>query len=221
MTFEEIRNRIKALCTLGGWSNADPGPDYAFLANEGLRLFTQRAQHNVEDETFLSVVDQAEYQIAEEEPGWILLHDDATYTTTKRLYKTTEQQIRRENPLWKHAESGTPSRIWLVNQNTVRLYPPPDTNGDAIYFRGVRHEPLLTADTQSPLVSEYYHEAICLLGAWSWGKTHARGEELGVLDRFLSEAEGYTNECKQQHAAADTEVFQRKMRRCTPEYIWL
>lgn len=220
MNFERLRDRIENLCRIRGWANSDPVPDYAYLANEGLRQFTQRAHHNTEDGTLITVLDQPEYAIdADDTPGWVLLYDDSSYGTDLQLRKVTEQKVRLRNPLWKHAESGTPRYIWLVNQNTVRLYAPPDTAGVTVYFRGVRHEPALIDDDQSPLVSEYYHEGIALFGAWSHGKTYATGDDISAVRNYLAEAEQYANHCKQQTAAADTEVFQRRKRRAAPEYM--
>lgn len=220
MNFLALRERVQALVTLGGWSNAVPAPDYAFLVNEGLRQFTQRSHHNVENDTFATAVGTAEYSINDESRGWISLYDDATYGTTKRLWKTTEQNIRRGDPLWKQVSNGTPAYIWLVNENTVRLYVPPDAI-ETVYIRGPRHEPLLDADSDEPLVSDFFHEGIALFGAWYHGKAYARGEEREVVGDYYKEAEQYAMDCRAQHAEQDTGAMVRRIRRTLPDTLYL
>ena len=223
MQFDEIRDRIEALCKLGGWSNSDPLPNYAQLANIGLRRFTEVAQHNIEETTISTVNGTAEYSLltADDQRGWVLIFDDATYTTTRRMYQTSASKLRREDRMWRQKAAGTTSRWFIIQPNVVRLYPPPDTTADTVYFSGIRHEPVMDADSDEPLAPEIFHEGICLYGAWHHGKLYARGEERAIVTQYLQEAKAFADACKAERADQDAPILQRRVSRSVPDYLVL
>lgn len=82
MTFKDIRDRIYNLLLFGGWTNTAIKPDYAYLANMGLKLFTQESQHCVEGITLFTVRDQQNYNVQPDpldKRDWIALFNDAAY----------------------------------------------------------------------------------------------------------------------------------------------
>jgi len=223
MQFDEIRSRIEVLCKLAGWSNEDPLPNYAFLANEGLRLFTQEAQHNVEDVTITTVANQVAYAVSDstDSRGWVEMFDDAAYGTTASLYQTTRANLRSDNRLWRQAAAGTPQAWYWASASTIGLYPKPSASGTSVYFQGVRHEPILDADSDTPLCDEVFHEGICLFGAWHFGKLYARGESRQIAEAYRVEAVVYADRCKASLAGKEAGQVIRRVSRSSQEYLGL
>lgn len=229
MTFAEIRDRIEALVKIGGWSNAIPGPDYALLANEGLRLFTRETQHNVEDVSITTVIAQPTYALLQGSPvdtrDWISLFDDALWGGSPLplgnawLSQTTRDQLRISNRLWRQTGTGTPQWWYWSAANQVGLYPVPAIAGVAVSFEGVRHEPRLSLDSSIPLANEDFHEGICLFGAWHWGKLYSRGEERSVAKEYYTEALSYTLRYKESLNSQEAALVQRRVSRPQQEYM--
>ena len=228
MDFDAIRDRIEALVKLGGFATTVPGPNYAFLANEGLRLFTRESQHNVEELTITTVSGQELYSTlftgstpVADTRDWISLYDDAVYNGVSWLPMTTRDKLRAGNPLYRDASNSTPSWwFWTRPFNQIGLFPKPDAVVN-INFMGARHEPVLDAGTDVPLLGADFHEGICLFGAWHWGKLHSRGEEREIAKEYREEALGYTARCKELMANQEAQHFTRQVRRSRPEYMGL
>jgi hypothetical protein len=223
MQFDQMRDRVEALCKLGGWSNNDPLPDYAFLVNEGLRLFTAVSQHNVEDITITTVTDQERYAVSDDtDPrSWILLFDDALYGPTAPLYQTTRDALRTGNHKWRSTASGTPRSWYWASPSEIGLYPKPSTSGTDITFQGVRHEPILDSDSATPLLDDDYHEGVCLLAAWYQGKATAMGEFAGKLAAYRAEGLDFANRAKGIQAAQEAGLIIRRVKRPAQEYLGL
>lgn len=223
MQFDQMRDRVEALCKLGGWSNNEPLPDYAFLVNEGLRLFTAVSQHNVENKTIITVIDQERYSVSDstDPRGWVLLFDDATYGTTAPLYQTTRTNLRYGNRMWRQAASGTPRQWFWASPTEIGLYPKPSAAGTIAYFQGVRHEPILDADSDVPLLDDDYHEGICLLGAWYQGKATAMGEFADKLAAYRAEGLEFAERAKGVMASQEAGLIIRRVERPAQEYLGL
>lgn len=226
MDFLQIRDRIDALITLGGWSNAIPQPDLAQLANDGLRLFTRQAKQNCETLLITTVADQADYDITDpDDPrDWLSFFDDALYNSNLAsgaswLQQTTRDNLRIMDRTWRNAPSGTPIYWYWANPTTIGLYSPPSVSDVEITFYGPRHEPVLVSDSQEPLFNEDFHEGICLFGAWLYGKLYARGEERSVAEGYYTEAMVYVASCKQSMAAQEAALVQRRVGRAPQEYM--
>lgn len=82
MTFKDIRDRIANLLIFGGWTNTAIKPDFAYLANMGLKLFTQESQHCVEPITLYTIRNQQNYSVKPDpnDPrDWVMLFNDAAF----------------------------------------------------------------------------------------------------------------------------------------------
>jgi hypothetical protein len=218
--FLQIRERIQALCTLGGWANVQPTPDYAFLGNEGLRIFNRHSQHNIEDITIATVVGQAAYSlVSSDSRGWITLFDDAIYNSTDWLPQATRDQLRVSNRLWRDAENGTPQYWYWDSPTEIGLFPEPDTVSINVSFQGARHEAVMDADTDTPTLNEDFHEGVCLFGAWFHGKLYSRGEEREIALAYREEALDYVNECKNIVNSQEQNLITRRVIRPVREYM--
>ena len=219
MTFQEIRTRIQVLCKLGGWDNVDPPPDYAFLANAGVRQFSLEAQANQTNTTVTTVADQSEYALTTTAGSWLNIQD-ASYGTDQPLYKSTESQRRRENPLWFQDASGQPVYYWMVGSDTIKLWPPPSTAGVTIYLRGTQMDPVLTNDTDTPLSPIVFHEAICLFGAWFHGKSYCYGEEKSRAAMYRKEALDIVDKYSENLSAQDDSCIIRRVAKPPVRYTF-
>jgi hypothetical protein len=220
VTFDMLRDRTEALIKLGGWSNVIPEPDYAFLVNEGLRMFTREAQHNVEGLSVTTVANQAEYSIVTtgDTREWIELFDDAIYNAASYLPQTTRDRLRMDDRLWRKTAAGTPRFWYWTGPSEIGLYPKPSAVV-AITFEGVRHETRLDADSEAPLLCEDFHEGICLFAAWLWGKLHARGEDREIAKGYYAEALDYTVRCKDSMRSQEAGFVSRQVARPSQEYL--
>lgn len=221
MDFSQLRDRVRALLTLGGWSNSEPAPDYAFLVNEGLRQFTLEAQHNAETVTVTTVIGTKEYSLllpANDNRSWVHIFDDASYGTTQWLPQTARDDLIESDPLWRQAASSTPNWWYWAGPNKIGLHPTPSAVA-SVYFNGIRHEPVLDADDDTPLAQEEFHEGIALFGAWYHGKLYARGDELAICDRYLAEAKSIAGRCKETEAAKEGRLLVRDVPRTPTEYL--
>jgi len=222
MQFSEMRDRVEALIKLGGWSNASPEPDYPFLVNEGLRIFSRRSCHNVEAFSITTVASQQEYTLdsTTDAPAWISINDDVLLSSTTFIPQTTRDAIRANNRLWRITEAGTITFWYWTRPGTkIGFYPKPSASSLTVTGEGPRHEPLLDADDDVPLLNEDFHEGPCLFAAWHWGKLHARGEERQVVKDYFAEANDIVKECKDSIASQEANCFVRRVSRPEQEYL--
>lgn len=227
MDYQALQARLEALIKLGGWSNAQPPPDYGFLVNEGLRLFTRETQHNIEELTITTVATQATYSIYNVVGGvtdrrdWIAFFDDALYQGTIWISQTTRDQLRVDDRLWRSKPAGQPVWWYWASPTEIGLYPVPSTSSVTVNFCGPRHEPKLVNDTDTPLFNEDFHEGVCLFAAWYWGKLHTRGDERSIAIGYQQEALDYTARYRQTMAAQEASLVVRRVSRSPQEYIGL
>lgn len=223
MDFGQIRDRIDALVTLGGWSNAFPPPDFAFLANEGLRLFTRETQHNIEDCTITTIQNVALYSVLDplDPRKWISFFDDALYGGTVWISQTTRDKLRVDNRLWRSTVPGTPVWWYWAGPQLIGLYPPPSTGGTQVTLEGPRHEHVMVEDEDTPSFDDEFHEGVCLFGAWHWGKLHARGEDRAIAEGYLTEALSYTSRYLTSKAGQEAGLVVRRVSRSEQEYMGL
>lgn len=221
MDFQEIQSRVEALVKLGGWSNAVPGPDYAYLANEGLRLLTRQTQHNVETKTITTAAQQEVYSLVDsaDTRDWIAFFDDALYNTNTWLPQRTRHWLRTLDRLWRQTAASTPAYWYWSGPQEIGLYPKPSASGTTITLNGPRHEPRMSAVDDKPRIEETFHEGICLFGAWHWGKLFSRGEERDVAKEYLMEAQDYVKEYKSQMASQEAGSVVRTVARPPQEYL--
>lgn len=218
MTFHELQVRTEALVKLGGWSNAQPAPDYASLVNEGLRNFTRETQHNIEDKTVTTVASQATYLLGDT-PQWIAFFDDALYNGTIWISQTSIDELRSKDRLWRMRPAGVPVWWYWAGPQKIGFFPVPSLSAVNVTFEGARHEPELANDTDVPLVDKDFHEGICLFAAWYFGKLYSRGEERGVAAGYRSEALDYAARYRQTLDAKEASLVVRRVQRAPQEYL--
>jgi hypothetical protein len=227
-TFLEIQDRIEALVRLGGWSNAVPAPDYPFLGNEGLRLFSRQSQHNVEDVVITTVANQTAYSLFTGNPVddrvWIAINDDALWNSGTLgaiwLPQATRNQLRAADREWRLRPAGNPEYwYWTKPGAEIGLWSIPSVSSITISMQGPRHEPEMVNDTDEPLLNEDFHEGICLFGAYHWGKTYARGAETDIVRGYYAEAMEYVSKCKQAMVNQEAGLISRRVQRPAQEYM--
>ena len=213
MTYLEIQLRIQRLCTIGGWANVDPPPDWGFLSNEGLRLFSTEAQYMPGETTITTVANQAEY-VLDSPPNWLSITDDCTYGIDQQLYLADENTTRRQDRMWRQRAADTPRNIWMTNKlNTVRVHPKPSAADITVYIFGWTVDEHMTELDDRPNCRDIYHEGAALFGACHHGDLYARGEEVGILDRYRAKAQGLANKLNDEMANEGATVFQMRMQR--------
>lgn len=205
------------LLRLEGWGDTNPPPDLPGLVNEGLRLFSWRAEYNRDTLETTTTSGTAEYTLTNP-PDWKLV-TQVIYNDTSVLEETTEQELDREAPLWLVQSAGTPTHFLISQPNTLRLHPKPDTSSVALDIRGVRTAAGLSASTDEPACPAVFHEGIALYGAWVQGKAYAVGEARERLAAYLEEANGYADECRNYLAGQESQSLQRIVRRRRAERI--
>ena len=210
MTFSELRERTRALCWVGGWSEVQPPPNWALLVRQGHRTFFWEAQVLTNEDTFTTVADTAEYKLTAP-PDWIAL-TDVIYDGKAPLVASSEASIRRMDPLWLKTPSSTPLYWWITEPNTIRLWPAPITSNVVISVRGYRMDDDLVDDMDVPSCPDIYHEAIALFAAWHHGKLYSRGEDRIILENYLAEARAIVERCREYFASNDSTAFVRRVR---------
>lgn len=219
MNFGQLKARAAILCKLDGYTEVSPAPDWAALVNRALYLFSWNAEYQMGNYSFVTVLGQAEYTLPTPS-DWIRVTDVA-YNSTTPLELTDETLLRRENELWHVAANSTPSRYYISNPNTIRLYPPPSAAGVTVSIRGIRTDAALVNETDTPNCPEPFQEGIALLAAWLHAKSYARGEAAAVVANYHAEAMAYASDCRLYLAQQSTPVLQRFVRRSAPERLSL
>jgi hypothetical protein len=234
--FQHMQQRTAALVTLGGWSNVSPPPDYAWLVNEGLRIFTRKAQHNREELLISLVVGQSCYRLPADTSAptdardWIHFFDDALYNVlpcpggglaligSSWLPQATENQMRLDDRSWRQYPPSVPIYWYWGNVQEMAVWPPP-SQSVLMQWRGVRHMQKLVASIDSPAINEDYHEAVCLFAAWHHGKLYARGAEREIVAGYAQEAQDLVNDMKQNMASKEATLTTRTVSRPAQEYM--
>lgn len=232
-TFLELQARVQALVTLGGWSNVLPAPNYPYLVNEGLRIFTRESWCNWETLMLTTVVNQGDYDLIADSPTpgddreWIYLSDDALWNvlpdgcgnlSASYLPQASRNQLRKSDPTWRSYSPTQPMFWYWSNSQVITLWPPP-TTPVLCTWEGVRHVPKLEGDMDSPQINQDYHEAIALFGAWHWGKLYARGEERAVALSYKAEAMELVGKYKLNTTSKQASLMQRRVARPAQEYV--
>ena len=163
------------MAELEGYANAARKPVWFDLVNDAYREFVWHTECFWEEDSSLTVVDQAEYDIPT--PFYKLL-TDVIYdgVAGKELIKTSQSEIRRGDPMWLSRPSSLPSYYMIVGPNKIRLHDKPDTVDVVISVYGPRGPALLVDDDDYPLVPGVYHEAIAERAYGKAAKRWARGE---------------------------------------------
>lgn len=226
MTFKEIRDRIQSLLIFGGWTNTAIKPDYAYLANMGLKLFTQESQHCVETLSLLTVSDQDKYAVnpyPDDLIDWIALFNTAQYSTDNLSFswlpQTSLANLDNADRLWRNTPAGFPIKWFWYDPKHIGLWPSPSADGISVTWLGLRHEPRMVNDTDTPLVPSMDCEGICLLGAWYHGKLYARGEEIRTVTNYREEGLAFAYRTKEIMSAKNAEMVTRYVSRAPQEYM--
>lgn len=257
MTFKDIRDRIYNLLLFGGWTNTAVKPDYAYLANMGLKLFTQESQHSVEPLTLFTVANRQTYDVRPDptdKRDWVMLFNDAAYgfdqiplntdyqslaasgqlglqvpgsqqppvgsgLNVAWLPQTSLTNLDNMDRLWRFTPAGSPQQWFWFDPQHVGLWPIPSVDGTPISWLGIRYEPRMVEDTDTPLVPDMDCEGVCLLGAWYHGKLYARGEEMATIAAYRDEGLAFAYRTKEIMAAKNAEMTARYVARAPQEYM--
>ena len=258
MTFKDIRDRIQNLLIFGGWTNTAIKPDYAYLANMGLKLFTQESQHYLEFLTLTTAKNQNVYSVIPDpnDPrDWVMLFNDAAinfdqpcplctnYTqlaaegqlglqvpgsmqppiayglNSAWLPQTALNNLDNMDRLWRFTPPSTPQNWFWYDPKHIGLWPCPCIDGTPVQWLGVRYEPLMVNDTDTPMVPDVDCEGICLIGAWYHGKLYARGDEIQTIETYKTEGFAFASRTKEIMAAKNAELSTRYVSRPPQEYM--
>jgi hypothetical protein len=231
MTFKDIRDRIQNLLLFGGWTNTAIKPDYAYLANMGLKLFTQESQHCTETLDITTVANQQYYDVRTDPTDlrdWVALFDDAAYgfaapvppqLNVAWLPKTAINNLDNMDRLWRFTPAGTPQLWFWYDPQHLGLWPTPSNAGTPINWLGSRFEPPMVNDNDMPLVPDVDCEGIALLGAWYHGKLYARGDEIQTIQNYKDEGFAFADRTKEVMSARNADLFTRHVSRAPQEYM--
>jgi hypothetical protein len=220
VNFLELQQRAAFLASRPGYLQALPNPDWGDLVNGAIADFSWDTEYNVEETTFPTVVNQAEYPLATvgDPRGWKFISDVA-YGTTSSLYETTEQTERAKDPLWLVRPADTPARYYLVKPSTLRLVAKPSQGGVTLTVRGVREAPPLVLDTDVPAIPGTYHEAIAVRAATLHLEQYAsEPQDWSRMNLYRQQYDGQVKDCKSWLAEDDAQL-QRRTRRRLPDRI--
>ena len=183
------------MAELEGYANAARKPVWFDLVNDAYREFVWHTECFSEEETFVTVADQAEYAIA---TPYFKLITDVIYngTTGKELIKTSASEIRRGDPMWLSRVSAVPSYYMIVGPNRLRLHDKPDEADITITVYGLRAPALLEEDDDYPLIPAVYHEALAERAYAKAAKRWARGEARQAFIDRESEYLDWLGKCK-------------------------
>jgi len=257
VTFKDIRDRIYSLLLFGGWTSTAVKPDYAYLANMGLKLFTQESQHCVEPLTLYTVGGQLTYS-AQPDPSdpreWVMLFDNAAYgfsqcpfstdynalassgqmglqvpgttqpsvtsgLTTSWLPQTALTNLDNMNRLWRYDAPSTPQQWFWYDPKHIGLWPVPCSDGIAISWLGIRYEPSMVNDSDTPLVPDVECEGVALLGAAYHAKLYARGDELKTVAAYQDQGIWFAQRTKELMSAKNASLVTRYVQRAPQEYM--
>lgn len=257
MTFKDIRERIRQLLIFGGWTNTAIVPDYAYLANMGLKLFTQESQHCVEQVTLFTIRNQQNYDVRpnpQDQRDWVMFFNDAAYGFNQRppitnyvalaasgqlglqvpgstepslesglnvkwIPQTALNNLDNMDRLWRFTPPGDPQQWFWYDPQHIGLWPVPCIDGIPINWLGIRYEPVMVNDTDTPLIPDMDCEGICLLGAWYHGKLYARGDEIQTIMNYREEGMAFAYRTKEIMSAKNAEMTARYVQRPPQEYM--
>jgi len=234
MTFKDIRERIQNLLIFGGWTNTAIKPDYAYLANMGLKLFTQESQHCVEQLVINTQANVQNYHVCKDSTNptdprdWVSLFNDAAYgfaapvppqLNVAWMPQTALNNLDNMDRLWQFTPAGTPTLWFWYDPQHIGLWPVPAAANTPITWLGNRYEPLMVNDLDTPLVPDVDCEGICLLGAWYHGKLYARGDERETVANYRDEGLAFAYRTKEIMAAKNAELTTRYVSRAPQEYM--
>lgn len=200
MTFGEIRTRAAALAELGGFTSAANAPDWGRLVNLAYEEFVIQTGCNREEDTETTVASQALYTLTG--PTWGTIDD--LYVDGEALHLTSEEDVRRRDPLWLEADAGTPLYYWMPRARTLRLHPKPDTGSLVIRLYGVRALDDLVHDDDVPGIEYLDHESLAQRAAWLAQEPWARGEEMQALQVRVDE---YLTQLRRRRADRHARAF--------------
>jgi hypothetical protein len=187
MTFAQLKARAELLCSIEGWANVSPSPDWGSLVNQALTIFSDAGAYIPAGENLTTVQGQAEYSLTAPDYCVVLA---VTYNAQTVLLQSSETLIEELDSLWIDRANGTPERWWLSQPNKVRVWPPPATAGVTMKVRGRRVETTLTNASDTPVAPVAYHENIAELAAWLQGKTYAQSpQQLAKVELWRTNAE--------------------------------
>lgn len=195
MNFLELRERADKHAELWGFLNSSQTPNWSVLVNQAYKDLCWRTEViRGPEANFTTVVNQAEYNLpgAATQPWKDVL--DCYYNNTP-LIAANENQLRRINPRFVVATSGTPTHYWLPRPNVIRLYPVPNAVQQVVVY-GIRAPAALVNDADVPAVPEPYHEAIALYAAYLHCRAFARGEARQTLSDRLAEYNAFVEGLK-------------------------
>lgn len=196
-----------------------PQPDWKALVNRGVQDFSWDTEYNYETVTVTTVANTAEYLLSAVGTPMFKFLTECLRDSTQVLYSSDETVERGRNPLWLAAESSPPTRYWMSNANTLRLFPTPD----AVYtitVRGCREAAALSAATDTPVVPGTFHEAICLRAAALHVEPFMSDEAATKkLDLYRSQYGGLVKACRKALRTENVQK-QRYVVPRAPELVW-
>jgi hypothetical protein len=225
--------RIENLITLGSWSNCQPPPDYQFLANWGKAEFVRYTNDNQERAIIVTVAGQAEYPMCGQDPfdpldfrKWFAWNDDALWNILpgtpgngSYLPQSTRNKIRNADSQYLDTPASIPYCWYKAQDQVVGLYPVPADPGVYVQLSGNRDLPPLESYEDELPWHERYVEACCLFGAYFYGKSYARGEELQTLTRYSTEAGLLVAEFNQDNNDKEACLVNRYVQAPIQEYM--
>lgn len=212
MNFGALKARAAFLAMQNKWDKAAPQPDWAALVQRGLVDWATDTEYNEEESTFPTVANQASYTLST--PYWITIKE-VIYNSNTPLDKSSAQQEWSVDPLWTQRTATTaPSRFIVTSPNVIRLVDKPSAGSIDVYIRGTRVPAALSADTDSPLFLDTWHEAIALRAAVLHCRPWVTGEEdVARIERYSAQYKGMVLECKVSLSGERYGQLERRVRR--------
>lgn len=219
MTFEELRALTEDLLRLGNWLEVAGPVSSALLVNQALDEWSADAEYATGEITITSVAQQSEYSLTTP-PDWVLIRD-AYWGTDTNLCITSEDEMRRRDPMYRQAPASTPGYIWIVRPNVVRLFPKPTGAGTTVTLYGVRCDAPLVNSTDSPTCPRRFHRYIAYLAAFLHADRYATGDDRATIDGWYQQSKKQAKELRLELGEQNMPVLQRHIRRRYPDIVTL
>lgn len=223
MNFLALRDRTRELCSVEGYADMSPPPDYAAAVNQALYSFSWEAEYNEKDLTFTTSANTAVYALPSKVVKYVkeLIYDTGAGEGAIALRLSSEAYERAIDPMWRMRPSSTPHSFWVPEPNVVRLYPAPSEGGKVCLAVCVCAEDALSADTDTPSCPEHYHEDIARLAAWFIGQTYATGEARERVLGYRTEAMNHAGDIRAEYAQQHYHHLPRIQRTIRKRRIWI
>jgi hypothetical protein len=236
-TYLQAQDRVMDLIRLGAWSNSFTPPDPSYLVNYGAGEFIRNTNYNQESALIQTVAGQLVYGLTSDLPDfppgfplgprkWYSINDDALWQivpgapgSASYLPQTTRQKLRMTDIQYLDCPASIPLCWYIANDQEIGLYPPPSQSGIYVQFSGNRDIPDLVEPDDTFPWHDRYTEACCLFGAYQFGKTIARGEELQTLGRYLKEAMDLCAEFSQDFTDKEAALINRNIQQPSQDYL--